>query len=96
MFGLQKVRDGGTLKKIAAEVARCFDYYQSHLEQPLLDNIFFAPLLARHDFIADGLKEELKMNIKPVNINELISYPQFLPENVQAYCSAAIGGALRN
>ncbi len=96
MFGLQKMRDGSALKKIAAEVARCFNYYQSHLEQPLPDNIFFAPILSRNDFIAEGLKQELKMNVKPININELVSYPQLLPENIQAYCSAAIGGALRN
>jgi hypothetical protein len=95
MYGLRKLRNGGVFKKLVAEIERCFDYYQQDLEQAIPENIFLAPLAASYGFIKEGLSQVLNMSTQYVNINELISYPQPVSEELQARCCAAIGGALR-
>jgi len=96
MYGLEKLREERVFKKLVSEIRRCFDYYQQHLEQALPDNLFLAPLLQPYEFIRENLTQALKMNTQHVNINELVTYPKLLSDEVQAYCCAAIGGALRS
>ncbi|MEO5346635.1 MAG: hypothetical protein H7834_09690 [Magnetococcus sp. YQC-9] len=93
--------DGGGLSsspfmdRIALEVQRTMDYFESHFGQAQAGGLQIAPLLLPIEGFRQALAERLGMRIKFLPIADILQCPEELSESELARALPAIGAALR-
>lgn len=85
----------GGLDSIVVEVQRSLDYYESHFSQPAVSGVVLAPLPRPVPGMLEYLDAQLDLNVRMLDLNQLIDMPASLDEATQARCLLAIGAALR-
>ena len=88
-FTLQELING-----IALEVQRSLDYYESHYDCRPVTQIVVGPG-AGLDELKSGLTQNLGINVRTVEFEDLFSLEQDIPLDVQGSCLLAVGAALR-
>ena len=88
-FTLQEMVNG-----IALEVQRSLDYYESHYDCRPVTQIVLGPG-AELEALTTGLTENLGVNVRTVEFEDLFSLEQETPLDVQGNCLLAVGAALR-
>lgn len=83
------------LDQVVIEVQRSMDYYESHFGQPQLSSLVIAPLGKEIPGLAEYLSEQLQINVRILDVNELIDSKESIASETQARCLMAIGTALR-
>lgn len=79
---------------IALEVQRSLDYYESHYDCRPVTQIVLGPG-ADLEALTTGLTENLGVNVRTVEFEDLFSLEQETPLDVQGNCLLAVGAALR-
>jgi MSHA biogenesis protein MshI len=88
-FTLQEMVNG-----IALEVQRSLDYYESHYDCRPVTQIVLGPG-ADLEALTTGLTQNLGVNVRTVEFEDLFSLEQETPLDVQGNCLLAVGAALR-
>lgn len=105
-FGLESIKEtekgGGQdeanvqLDKIALELQRSFDYYQTQWRQPPISRIFLATVESSSLPIISYLSQHLSMAIQPLDIHEMLASQFNLSIEMQGRFLPVIGGVLRD
>jgi MSHA biogenesis protein MshI len=88
-FTMQELVNG-----IALEVQRSLDYYESHYDCRPVTQIVLGPG-ADLEELTSGLTQNLGVNVRTVEFEDLFSLEQDIPLDVQGNCLLAVGAALR-
>ena len=86
----------GLLDAIVIEVQRSLDYYESHFSQPPVQAVVVAPLATEIPGMVDYLGAQLGVNVRSLDVNELLDTAEPLDQQTQFQCLTAIGAALRD
>ncbi len=89
------VGDGDGLETLRREVQRSIDYYERQFGQDPISVLFVAPLATPAPMLTDYLVDQLSVEVRPLDLNQLVRCEEPLDETLQARCLTAIGGALR-
>ena len=89
------VGDGDGLESLRREVQRSVDYYERQFGQDPISVLFIAPLATPAPMLAEYLADQLSVEVRPLDLNQLVRCDEPLDETLQARCLTAIGGALR-
>jgi MSHA biogenesis protein MshI len=88
-FTMQELVNG-----IALEVQRSLDYYESHYDCRPVTQIVLGPG-ADLDELTSGLTQNLGVNVRTAEFEDMFSLEQDIPLDVQGNCLLAVGAALR-
>lgn len=83
------------LERMALEVQRSLDYYESQYNQPQINTLFLAPFAYDIPEIKDYFSTQLGVKTKMLDFNVLFSTNEPLSHQLQADTFYAVGGALR-
>ena len=89
------VGDGDGLESLRREIQRSVDYYERQFGQDPISVLFIAPLATPAPMLADYLADQLSVEVRPLDLNQLVRCDEPLDETLQARCLTAVGGALR-
>jgi MSHA biogenesis protein MshI len=83
------------LERIALEVQRSLDYYESHFSQSPVSQLVIAPM--QHDVpgMLPHLSANLGIAVSMLDVNDIMDCSEPLPTDLQSQCLTAIGAALR-
>lgn len=84
-----------TLDTIIVEIQRSLDYYESHFSQPAVSHVIISPVPDEVDNFAEYLNRQLDMQVREMDLNQLIDVPEQMDRSKQADCLLAVGAALR-
>jgi len=87
--------DTQMLDVLLLEVQRSLDYYESQLGQSPPANLVIAPLEREIPELLPFLQDNLALNVRTLDLNDLITCSRPLPDEVQARCLSLVGAALR-
>ncbi len=87
--------DDAGLDSLRREVQRSIDYYERQFGQEPISVLFIAPLATPVPMLADYLSANLSVEVRALDLNQLLRCEEPLDETLQARCLTAIGGALR-
>ncbi|MDT8403549.1 pilus assembly protein PilM [Sulfuriflexus sp.] len=83
------------LERIALEVQRSLDYYESHFSQPPINSLVLAPLAREIPGVIPYLSANLGMAVSVLDLNSVLETNDNIDSATQAHCLTAIGAALR-
>jgi len=83
------------LDSIIVEIQRTLDYYESHFSQPAVSNVVITPVADELNDMADYLNQQLDMQVREMDLNQLVDLPGQMDKEQQAHCLLAVGAALR-
>lgn len=81
--------------QIVLEIQRSLDYYESHFRQPPVRTLALLPLPHTSAELVDFLGRNLSVEVKAVDLSELVTPKVALPAELQAKLYLAFGAALR-
>ncbi|MEW6330522.1 MAG: pilus assembly protein PilM [Pseudomonadota bacterium] len=81
--------------RIALEVQRSLDYYDSHFRQAPVTTLALAPLPREVPGLVDHLKANLSVNVIAMDLAQLMECQVELKPELQSACLAVLGAALR-
>jgi MSHA biogenesis protein MshI len=81
--------------RIALEVQRSLDYYDSHFRQAPINTLALAPMSREIPGLADYLKANLNANVLTMDLTQLMKCEAQIPPALQSVCLNALGAALR-
>ncbi len=81
--------------RIALEVQRSLDYYDSHFRQAPITTIALAPMPREVPGLVDHLKANLSANVITMDLTKLMECEVELKPELQAACLTVLGAALR-
>jgi len=86
---------GGALESVVLEIQRSLDYYDSHFSQAAVGTLYVvAP--SGGEAIVSGLDTALGMNVRQLDLRDVMECPDDLDLELQARCMLAVGAALRH
>ena len=85
----------GLFDRIALEVQRSLDYYDSHFRQAPVSAIALAPMSKEIPGLVDYLKANLSMTVLTMDLMKLVECDAQFPPALQSACLTALGAALR-
>lgn len=80
---------------IVIEIQRSLDYYESHFSQPAVSSVVVLPSPRSGGVLADYLDNQLDLQVRELDLNQLIDMAEPLNSIDQSACLLAIGAALR-
>lgn len=83
------------LMSLRREVQRSVDYYERQFAQDPMSVLFVAPLANPTPALTQYLAEHLSVEVRPLDLNQLVRCEEGIDEALQARCLTAVGGALR-
>jgi len=83
-----------TYDHIALELQRSLDYYESNFRQAPIRKLYLAPTSKNLPGFSEYIKENLNMNVEPIDLNSLLECKTTIPQELQAQAFLAIGAAL--
>ena len=83
------------LDQIVIEVQRSMDFYESHFGQPQVSSLVMSPLGKEIPGMTEYLSEQLQINVRILDVNDLIDTKESIANDIQSQCLLAIGTALR-
>ena len=83
------------LESVALEVQRSLDYYESHFGKPPIKHLLIAPLAQPLPDLLDHIRSSLGLNVRMLDLAEVIDMPAEMDMTTQARAFYAIGAALR-
>ncbi|MCJ8168399.1 MSHA biogenesis protein MshI [Atopomonas sediminilitoris] len=92
-LGLNAAQEG--FDNILLEVQRSIDYYESQIGKGAVGRLLLLPTKRDSTAVADALRIGLSARIDTLDLTSLFAAAPELDERTQAYCLAAVGGALR-
>jgi MSHA biogenesis protein MshI len=81
--------------RIALEVQRSLDYYDSHFRQSPISALALAPMPHEVPGLVDHLKANLSLNVITMDLTNLMECEADLRPELQSTCLAVLGAALR-
>lgn len=93
--GLALARDAELFDGLLLEVQRSLDYYESQLGQPPVPTLVVAPLEREVPELVPYLAKNLTVDVRALDLSDLIECSQPLPGDIQARCLSVVGAALR-
>ena len=81
--------------RIALEVQRSLDYYDSHFRQAPISTLALVPMLREVPGFVDYLKANLSANIITMDLTKLMECEVEVRPELQAACLTVLGAALR-
>ena len=97
--GLQLEESGSRLDnaydQIVLEIQRSLDYYESHFSKLPIGSLVIAPLTVEIPGIEEKLSELLGIQVRELDLNEIVQPQVPLDRDKQAGCFTAIGAAMR-
>lgn len=81
--------------RLVLEVQRSLDYYDRYFSQPPVAGLVLAPTEFPVTGLDDYLKQSLGVNVRTLDLAEIIDSDEPLTEQQQAHCISAVGAALR-
>lgn len=84
-----------TLDAIVLEVQRSLDYYESHFAKPAINSLVLAPLPYEIPGVINYLTNALGLQVRMLDLNEVLDTASPLSQKIQAKCFFAIGAALK-
>jgi MSHA biogenesis protein MshI len=91
----QSQDSAGLFDRIALEVQRSLDYYDSHFRQSPINTLALAPMPREIPGLVDYLKANLNANVLTMDLTQLMECDAQLPPALQSACLGALGAALR-
>ena len=85
----------GYFERIALEVQRSLDYYDSHFRQAPIGHLALAPLPEPIPGLVEHLAANLNVAVSPMDLMKLLRCERELSPVLQSVCLPAIGAALR-
>ncbi|MDO8705836.1 MAG: pilus assembly protein PilM [Sulfuricaulis sp.] len=85
----------GLFDRIALEVQRSLDYYDSHFRQAPVSAIALAPMSKEIPGLMDYLKANLSTTVLTMDLMKLVECDVQFPPALQSACLTALGAALR-
>ena len=85
----------GLFDRIALEVQRSLDYYDSHFRQAPVSAIALAPMSKEIPGLMDYLKANLSTTVLTMDLMKLVECDAQFPPALQSACLTALGAALR-
>lgn len=86
---------GEALEAVALEIQRSLDYYESHFGKPPIKHLLIAPLAQPVPELLEHIHGSLGLNVRMLDLAEVIDTPTEIDMNMQARAFYAIGAALR-
>jgi MSHA biogenesis protein MshI len=97
--GLDNIREKqqheSSFSQIANELQRSLDYYESHFRQEPIHHVALMPLPSDLTDLLEYLRQNLSVEIKVVDLNELVDHAIDMSQEVQAKIFLPFGAALR-
>jgi MSHA biogenesis protein MshI len=81
--------------RIALEVQRSLDYYDSHFRQSPITTLALAPMPREVPGLVDYLKANLSINVITMDLTKLMECEVDLKPELQSACLTVLGAALR-
>lgn len=81
--------------RIALEIQRSLDYYDSHFRQAPINTIALAPMPREVPGLVDYLKANLSANVITMDLTKLMECEVELKPELQSACLTVLGAALR-
>ncbi len=81
--------------RIALEIQRSLDYYDSHFRQAPISTIVLAPMPREVPGLVDYLKANLSANVITMDLTKLMECEVDLKPELQSLCLTVLGAALR-
>jgi MSHA biogenesis protein MshI len=98
-IGLEAIYDlkqrEAAFNQVVLEIQRSLDYYESHFRQAPIRQLSLLPLPSDTSEFVSYLSHNLSIEVKPVDLAELIDPKLELPQDLQAKLFVAFGAALR-
>jgi MSHA biogenesis protein MshI len=82
-------------ERIALEVQRSLDYYDSHFRQSPITTLALAPMPREVPGLVDYLKANLSINVITMDLTKLMECEVDLKPELQSLCLTVLGAALR-
>lgn len=99
IVGLEAINDPeqqeDAFNKIALEIQRSLDYYESNCRQPPIRQLALLPLPSEAEKFVEYLRQNLSIEVSIVDLNELVDNEIELPQDLQAKIFVSFGAALR-
>lgn len=95
LIGIDPEQRQRRLDSIIVEIQRTLDYYESHFSQPAVSNVVITPVTDELNDIASYLNQQLDMQVREMDLNQLVDLPEAMDKEQQANCLLAVGAALR-
>lgn len=86
---------GELFDRIALEVQRSLDYYDSHFRQSPITTLALAPMPREVPGLVEHLKANLSLNVIAMDLTKLMECEVDLRPELQSACLAVLGAALR-
>lgn len=83
------------LDALVLEIQRSLDYYESQLGKGVVRKLMLAPTPFDPETIETTLKNNLRVELRRLDINELLDAQELISPRQQAFCLHALGGCLR-
>jgi len=84
-----------TFDRLVLEVQRSLDYYDRYFSQPNVAGLVLAPTEQPIPGLDDYLKQSLGLNVRTLDLSEIVDMEEPLTTQQQAHCLSAVGAALR-
>ena len=81
---------------LLVQLQRSLDFFESNFAQPPISKLVLAPMRRRVPGLVEYLAAQLGLQVRELDLNELIDSARPLGHELQAQCFAAIGAALRD
>lgn len=85
----------GLFDRIALEVQRSLDYYDSHFRQAPITQLALAPMPKEIPGLVDYLKANLNATVLTMDLMKLMECDAEIPSGLQSTCLTTLGAALR-
>jgi MSHA biogenesis protein MshI len=80
---------------LAMELLRSLEYYEAHFSRPGVESLYLAPVGVADDAIHAHLRQVLGIDVRALDLNQLMDIPGGISPEQQARSLLAIGAALR-
>lgn len=84
----------GEMDKLIVEIQRSLNYYENHFNKPPIKHLVIAPMSFPLPNLHDYLATQLRMTVRLLELNELLSTEIYLSTTEQAQCFPILGAAL--
>jgi MSHA biogenesis protein MshI len=86
---------GGIVDRLALEIQRSMDYYESYYGMPPIASLVVAPLATNTQVLVDQLNQRLGVMARAMDVSALLHCPNRLEDAVQQRCLPVLGALLR-
>ena len=85
----------GYLDRVALEIQRSLDYFESHFRQSPVQHLVLTPAGAHPPGLLDHLRNNLSIGVSVMNLAELVEMGDTVPPELEGPCLFTLGAALR-